>query len=106
MQEFKYLNGHTESEPNPDYLKKRQNNDFDKMFQLDRGETDKTHARKALKQLATSEPNYMRALCHMLLIDYICLPMYPLPPPCSFLQSLRDKAVQAMEVNSEVPPHI
>ena len=50
---------------------------------------DPMRARESLVALLHSQPNYLRALCHLLLLDYVCLPEYELPLACAFLQPLR-----------------
>ena len=50
---------------------------------------DPLRARESLVALLRSQPHYLRALCHLLLLDYVCLPEYELPLACAFLQPLR-----------------
>ena len=40
--------------------------------------------------------SFSRAVCHMVLIDYVCLPEYVLPPDCQFLNSTREIALAAL----------
>jgi len=56
--------------------------------------------------LFQNEPQFQRAICHLLLTDYVCLPMYQLPEGCKFLTKTRQAAVAAMEKNEIIPPHV
>ena len=46
---------------------------------------------------------YKRAVCHLILVDYICLPMYKLPVECEFLNATREEAVSAMKEGRHIP---
>lgn len=50
---------------------------------------DPMRARESLVALLHSHSHYLRALCHILLLDYVCLAEYELPLACAFLQPLR-----------------
>ena len=52
-----------------------------------------------LREVLSSPQNrpQMRALCHLLLIDYVCLPMYALPEGCNFLKETRVAAMEALK---------
>jgi len=104
-QGYNYDYGPKKSNPDPDYLKKREEMDMNKIL-LAEGESDNNNARKALTETFESDPKYIRALCHLLLIDYVCLPMYSLPPACAFLLPTRTKAKEAMDNKREIPPHM
>ena len=65
--------------------------------------SDDNDALAALKELFVSEPGYLRALCYMLLVDYVCLPMYALPGPCQFLNATRRAAERALVEGKELP---
>jgi hypothetical protein len=41
--------------------------------------------KKALMHVLHTKPNYMRAVCRLLMIDYVCL-NYPLPAPCAHMK--------------------
>lgn len=58
--------------------------------------SDPFDARKLLDGVLRSHPEYMRAICHLLLVDYVCLPEYPLPKPCGFLQGTREAATRSV----------
>ena len=64
---------------------------------------DRYGAMAALQELFASEPRYLRALCHLLLVDYVCLPMYVLPSPCQFLNATRRAAESALDQGKELP---
>lgn len=59
--------------------------------------------RSALDTLFKDDPNYLRALCHAYLIDYVCLPKYALPAACAHLQSLREGAQKALKEGRLLP---
>ena len=65
--------------------------------------SDQHGAVAALQELFVSEPRYLRALCHLLLVDYVCLPMYVLPSPCQFLNATRRAAEGALDQGKELP---
>ena len=46
---------------------------------------------------------YMRAVCQLLLVDYVCLPSYPLPTECSFLNDSRNAAMEALSRGVMIP---
>ena len=46
---------------------------------------------------------YTRAVCHLLLVDYVCLPSYPLPPDCQFLNRSRATAMEALSKGVMIP---
>ena len=46
---------------------------------------NKKPTRHYFRMFKTKDKNGMRALCHLLLIEYICFPEYVLPVPCQFL---------------------
>ena len=48
------------------------------------------HLRHFYRQLLSQEPQYGRAICHIMLIDYVCLPKFSLPPECQFLSEKRE----------------
>jgi hypothetical protein len=65
--------------------------------------TDDNDALAALQELFVLEPHYLRAVCYMLLVDYVCLPMYVLPGPCQFLNATRKAAEEALAEGKELP---
>ena len=67
-------------------------------------QTDPSHVRPTLRALFEREINYKRALCHFLLIDYVCLPEYPLPVDCLFLNATLHLAREALLSRREIPP--
>jgi hypothetical protein len=64
---------------------------------------DQHAALAALQELFDSEPQYLRAICYLLLVDYVCLPMYALPGPCQFLNATRRAAEEALAEGKEIP---
>ena len=46
--------------------------------------------------LLAREPVYARVVCHLVLIDYVCLPEYALPPACQFLAGAREEGVRLL----------
>ena len=60
------------------------------------GDRDPLGVRKSLAALFASKPRYLRALCHLLLIDYICLPGYDLPSECAFLTQMVERTRRAL----------
>ncbi len=50
---------------------------------------DPNDLRLHFRRLLREEPAYHRAVCEIMLIDYVCLPEYPLPPPCAHLAPAR-----------------
>mmetsp|Transcript_9081 Transcript_9081/g.13529 ORF Transcript_9081/g.13529 Transcript_9081/m.13529 type:complete len:322 (+) Transcript_9081:342-1307(+) len=65
---------------------------------------DPNNARQELLKLLRTEPRYKRAICHLLLVDYVCLPMYALPPECQFLNRTREAAIAAVS-RGQIIPH-
>ncbi len=48
--------------------------------------SDPQLAHNSFKQLFAEKPQYLRAVCEFILIDYVCLPNYTLPEACAYLQ--------------------
>ena len=67
---------------------------------------DEHGVQEALQDLFSSSPQYLRAICHLLLVDYVCLPSYALPPQCQYLSKTRDAAREALEKRLEIPYEI
>lgn len=65
---------------------------------------DPNNARAAIKHLFMNDRSFARAFCHLLLIDYICLPMYTLPETCAFLNTTRIVAMDFIRRGRVVPP--
>jgi hypothetical protein len=71
----------------------------------------------ALSTLFKSKPEYLRAVCQYILIDYVCLPQYRLPESCRDLEvevlaaqellrrSNDDKMREKSKVDAAVRPH-
>jgi len=78
--------------------------EYDLRLRNDPPDTHKTQ--EILINLFKSEPQYQRAICHLLLADYVCLPMYKLPEGCSFLSKTREAAEAAIKKNEIVSPHV
>jgi hypothetical protein len=49
--------------------------------------SDPNNARTALLELFREDVRYKRMVCQLLLLDYVCLPMYSLPKECEFLDN-------------------
>ena len=64
---------------------------------------DPDHVRTVLRELFAKEVKYKRAICHFLLIDYVCLPEYPLPEDCLFLNDTLHRAREALRRRQEIP---
>ena len=62
--------------------------DFDKKKTT--GGKDPQNTRAAFKGL---EPKYVRAICRILMADYICLPFYEMPPECKDLEAERKRGM-------------
>lgn len=87
----------------PDYLKKRGQVNVTHGLLISQG-ADVSNARNTLSALFESEPAYARAICHLLLVDYVCLPSYPLPEQCAFLSKTRAAAEKALSSSNEIDP--
>ena len=48
--------------------------------------TNKLQGRNVLKSLFAAKKVYKMAVCHLILVDYVCFPNYKLPDECSYLQ--------------------
>ena len=97
---FKYnsaLGDHPTSEIHPN----KKNNSDGKVFE-DMA-ADPNHVRAILRELFAKEVKYKRAICHFLLIDYVCLPEYPLPEDCLFLNDTLHRAREALHRRQEIP---
>ena len=64
---------------------------------------DPNGARAVIKSVLNNDIRYSRAICQLLLIDYVCLPMYALPPKCMFLNDTRNAAMEAIRLGRVVP---
>ena len=64
---------------------------------------DPNGARAVIKSILNNDIRYSRAICQLILIDYVCLPMYALPPKCMFLNSTRHAAMEAVRLGRVVP---
>lgn len=78
---------------------------FDKTLDSKRttGGKDPQNVRKAFAQLPD---NVVRAVCHMLMSDYICFPEYPLPPQCQGLEPDRKEGMDRFDANITAPKPI
>lgn len=66
--------------------------------------SDPKRAREFLNKLYEVKPQYLRAVCEYVLIDYVCLPKYELPKGCEHLQGELD--LGRMLLKSSVDPAI
>ena len=57
---------------------------------------DEFRLRYQYRALLQTQPEYARAICHLVLIDYVCLPKYTLPKYCQFLESIRSEGVRIL----------
>mmetsp|Transcript_27403 Transcript_27403/g.37768 ORF Transcript_27403/g.37768 Transcript_27403/m.37768 type:complete len:155 (-) Transcript_27403:148-612(-) len=64
---------------------------------------DPNDARKSLLQLMKDDIRFAKAICHLVLVDYVCLPSYKLPKECEFLSNIRDVAVAAVREGKVIP---
>ena len=56
------------------------------------GKYNPKNLRYYYRLLLQQEPIYYNIICHMMLIDYVCLPHYILPIQCIHMQSMVDDA--------------
>ena len=54
-------------------------------------DADPNNARASVLQLFRDDKRYKRVVCRLILIDYICFPMYSLPFECQFLNETVNK---------------
>lgn len=52
---------------------------------------DPNNVKRVFTQMTTEDPRYMRVVCHMLMLDYVCFPSYKLPEACSDMETYRKK---------------
>ena len=64
---------------------------------------DKHAVRPTLDALFAQEPKYLRAICYLLLVDYVCLPVYALPKGCQHLNQAREAAQLALGEGVDIP---
>jgi len=50
---------------------------------------DPNQARMSFRVAMKEDPRYARAICHLIMLDYICLPEYNLPQECQYLNATR-----------------
>eukprot|EP01036_Dinobryon_divergens_P032601 gene32601-42221_t len=67
------------------------------------GRRDPDDARKSVKNFLKKNRKYTKAICHILLIDYVCLPEYSLPEECQFLNQSKTMAVNALRRGVTLP---
>lgn len=65
--------------------------------------TKRVDNRRVLFELLEKNNHYLRAICHLILVDYVCLSAYSLPEGCQFLTQARDNAVAALSRNEFLP---
>jgi len=65
--------------------------------------SDRHAVRPALDALFSQEPKYLRAICYLLLVDYVCLPSYSLPVGCQYLNQTREAAQLALSKGDDIP---
>jgi hypothetical protein len=63
------------------------------------------NARNVLIDLLHSHPEYMRAICHLILVDYVCLPDYPMPKSCGFLNRTREAVIRSVRKGLMILPY-
>lgn len=64
------------------------------IFQINN--SNSTQIQELFKYLQKTQPSTMRAICHLILIDYICFPEYKLPRSCTFLKNVFNKGKQLL----------
>lgn len=57
---------------------------------------DPQNVRLYYRLLLKQEPSYARAMCNLVLVDYVCLPSYKLPRECKFLHDARSEGVNIL----------
>ena len=57
---------------------------------------DPQNIRYFYRLLLKQEPAYARAICNLVLIDYICIPSYKLPQECEFLYDTRSEGANIL----------
>lgn len=62
---------------------------FDKKLGVHPSSEDPNTAKAAIRSLLASEPQYLRALCQLMMVDYVCFPTYRLPRGCEHLERVR-----------------
>jgi hypothetical protein len=60
---------------------------------------DTIGAREALAEVLNNT-KYMEAICRLLLVDYVCLPIYPLPTSCQGLESTRKEMIGTLYIST------
>ena len=55
--------------------------------------SDKLHVRESFRDLFVKEPQYLRALCWLLIPDYICIPVYQVPAACMQVMWKLDRSI-------------
>lgn len=55
-----------------------------------------SNMRHFYRLLIEQEPVYAQVVCQLMLIDYVCLPQYPLPQVCEFLNATREEGVRLL----------
>jgi len=66
---------------------------------------DPNNARVSLLKLMKEDLRYTQAICHLILVDYICLPSYTMPVECQFLNQTREAAIAAVHAGQILKPY-
>lgn len=59
--------------------------------------TNRLQGRNVLKSLFAAKKVYKMAVCHLILVDYVCFPNYKLPDECSYLQEEVEAARKVLQ---------
>jgi hypothetical protein len=57
---------------------------------------DPSQLRMYYQKLMSEEPAYLRALCNLYMVDFMCLPKFELPEQCRHLESIRSLGVDIL----------
>lgn len=59
-------------------------------------------AHQSIQALFAAKPQYFRAICQFILIDYVCLPHYSLPEQCAYLNRRVEEGRKLLQLQSGV----
>ena len=65
---------------------------------------DPNHFRLYYNKLLETKPEYLRAVCNLVLVDFVCLPFYKLPKGCEYLEDARQHAVKLIHSTNQQSP--
>ena len=76
---------------------------FDKNLGVHPSSDDPNGAKTAIRLLLAQEPQYLRALCQLLMVDYVCFSTYTLPPGCDHLDPIRREGGRLLVADTKPP---